>query len=107
MLSTAVYPALDSRPALFSPRIAGGELRKRCGFAGVSITDDLETAAAMHFGSPERRALLAAHAGDDLLLFAQSYSAGERGATELARIVGRTAAERSVKRIRALRESLR
>ena len=107
MLSTAVYPALDSRPALFSPRIAGGELRKRCGFAGVSITDDLETAAAMHFGSPERRARLAAHAGDDLLLFAQSYSAGERGATELARIVGRTAAERSVKRIRALRESFR
>lgn len=73
MVSTAVYPALDSRPALFSPRIATTELRERLGFGGVSITDDLEVPAALRFGSPARRGRLATRAGIDLLLFARNY----------------------------------
>jgi beta-N-acetylhexosaminidase len=111
MVSTAIYPALDKRPALFSPKIANDELRDRVGFRGASITDDLDTAAAAHYGNAERRAFLAAHAGDDLLLFAQSFSNGERAASELVKAVQsgrltRKGVERAADRARAVRASL-
>jgi beta-N-acetylhexosaminidase len=113
MVSTAIYPALDDRPALFSPRVANHELRDadRVGFAGASVTDDLDTPAAAKYGSPERRARLAAHAGNDLLMFAQSYSDGTRAAGELVDSVragklSRAGMERAAERIRAVREAL-
>jgi len=70
MLSTAVYPALSEDPAAFTRSIATGELRNRLGFAGVSITDSLETPAVEHFGGSGRAAVAGARAGVDLLLFA-------------------------------------
>jgi beta-N-acetylhexosaminidase len=113
MVSTAIYPALDDRPALFAPKIANHELRDsdRVGFDGVSITDDLDTPAAAKYGSAERRARLAAHAGNDMLMYAQSYSDGTRAARELVDAVraghlSRAGMERAVERIRALREAL-
>jgi beta-N-acetylhexosaminidase len=39
MLSTAVYPAFSDRPAAFTRAIVTGELRRRLGFEGVTITD--------------------------------------------------------------------
>lgn len=69
MLSTAIYPALSPQPAAFSRPIATGELRKRLGFRGVSITDALDTVAARAFGDPNRVAKAAAGAGADLLLY--------------------------------------
>jgi len=69
MLSTAVYPALSPRPAAFSRSVATGELRGRLGFAGVSITDALETVAVEGFGGPAKAGVAAAGAGVDLLLF--------------------------------------
>ena len=63
MLSTAIYPAFDRRPALFSRAVATDELRGRLGFAGVSITDDLETAAASRYGSPATQARMSTRAG--------------------------------------------
>jgi len=71
MLSTAIYPAFSDRPAAFTRAIAGGELRDRLGFEGVTITDALETPAVEHFGSTAEVALAGAQAGDDLLLFAR------------------------------------
>ncbi|MDX6643246.1 MAG: beta-N-acetylhexosaminidase [Solirubrobacteraceae bacterium] len=112
MVSTAIYPAIDGRrPAMLSRRLTTDELRGRIGFRGVSITDDLETAAASRFGSPARRALLAARAGADLLLYAQSYERGARAADALVASAakGRVAREglgRSVARVLALRASL-
>jgi beta-N-acetylhexosaminidase len=112
MVSTAIYPAIDGRrPAMLSRRLTTDELRGRVGFRGVSITDDLETAAASRFGSPARRALLAARAGADLLLYAQSYERGARAAdalvTSAARgLVARAQLGRSVARVLALRASL-
>jgi beta-N-acetylhexosaminidase len=111
MVSTAIYPALDDRPALFAPKIANRELRDQVGFTGTSVTDDLDTPAAAKYGSAERRARLAAHAGNDLLMFAQSYSDGTRAAAELVDSVragklSRAGMDRSAERIRALRESL-
>jgi beta-N-acetylhexosaminidase len=111
MLSTAVYPAFDSLPALYSRRVGTDELRGRLGFGGVAITDDLETASAAGYGTPQRRASTATRAGADLLLFAQSYANGARALEALvqdARAGRVSGAElrRSTGRVLALRQSL-
>ena len=112
MLSTAIYPAFDRLPALFSRRLATGELRGHLGFQGVSITDDLETEAAAAYGSPATLARMSTRAGADLLLFAQSFSVGARAADGLTRDaqVGRvsvTELRSSAARVLALRAGLR
>jgi beta-N-acetylhexosaminidase len=71
MLSTAIYPALAPEPAAFSRAIVSGELRRRLGFQGVTITDALDTVAVRAFGTPTQAALAAARAGSDLLLFTE------------------------------------
>ena len=111
MLATAIYPAFDRLPALFSRRLATDELRGRLGFAGVSITDDLETAAASGYGSPAAQARMSTRAGADLLLFAQSYVGGAQAAEGLirdarARRVSVPELRTSAARVLALRASL-
>lgn len=69
MLSTAIYPAFSDRPAAFSALLATGELRRRLGFEGVSITDALDSAAVHAFGGASEVARAAAGAGADLLLY--------------------------------------
>jgi beta-N-acetylhexosaminidase len=78
MVSWAVYPALDkNHPAGLSSTIVRGELRKRLGFKGVTITDALEAGALKNFGTTANRAKLAAKAGMDLILCAaQNYIQG-------------------------------
>lgn len=71
MLSTAIYPAFSDRPAAFTRAIVTGELRRRLGFEGVSITDALETPAVEDFGGTAKVAVAGARAGADLLLFAR------------------------------------
>jgi len=83
MLSTAVYPARDPRPAAFSRRWATGELRDRLHFGGVSITDDLQTPAVGRFGTPAQLAWFAVRAGVDLPLFAQDFATGDQAADGL------------------------
>ena len=83
MVSTAVYPKLDGskRPAAFSSTIINGLLRKRLGFAGVTVTDSLTAPAADRIPRTATQAMLA---GSDLLIFG-AESASERGyATLLA-----------------------
>jgi len=111
MVSTGVYPALSAQPAMFSPRIATTELRDEVGFRGVSISDDMEVPALAGV-SPERKALAAVRAGDDLLLFCQSLSAAQRGAAALVRAVRAGTLPRAVvddgaDRVLALRDRLR
>jgi beta-N-acetylhexosaminidase len=69
MLSSAVYPALDGKPAVFSKKVVAGELRGRLGFGGVTVTDALDAPAMARYGSLRRRAVLATRAGVDLLLY--------------------------------------
>jgi beta-N-acetylhexosaminidase len=108
MLSTAIYDALDpGTPAALSRRIVRGELRRRLGFRGVSMTDALGTPATAPYGGPARVGVRAARAGVDLLLYS-SYSAGRAAARRLARAirrgrVHRDRAERSVRRVMAVR----
>ena len=79
MISTAIYTRFSRRPAAFSKRIATRELRDRLGFAGVSISDALETVAARHFGGPAKVGVTAARAGTDLLLFTDHHGAARAG----------------------------
>jgi beta-N-acetylhexosaminidase len=111
MTSWAVYPALDrSRPAGISSKVIAGELRKRLGFKGVTITDSIDAGALERYGSLGNRGVLAANAGADLILCSQP-SSGAQGITvvrALARAissgtVSRSATHASVARILALR----
>lgn len=109
MLSSAIYPAFSPRPAAFARPIATGELRRRLGFDGVSITDALETVAVRDFGGPARAALAATGAGVDLLLFTD-LRAGAQAQRALAHRLRRAPAarpafERSVGRVLRLRSS--
>jgi beta-N-acetylhexosaminidase len=112
MLSWAVYPALDgAHPAGLSRTIIQGELRKRLGFRGVTITDALEAGALKHMGSIAHRGVLAADAGMDLLLFsAQDVSEGVRGRDALSAALAsgrlnQAAFQTAAQRVLALRRS--
>jgi beta-N-acetylhexosaminidase len=84
MIGTATYPAFSRKPAAFAGTIARGELRKRIGFGGVSISDALQTVSARAFGGPARTAVAGARAGTDLLLYT-SVRATKRARRALAR----------------------
>jgi beta-N-acetylhexosaminidase len=111
MVGTAIYPAFGGTPAAFNRRIVTGELRRRLGFRGVTITDALETVAARAFGGPRRVTPAAARAGMDLMLFAGIAAAleGQDSMTDrlLSGRLGRPAFRASVDRILSLRASLR
>jgi beta-N-acetylhexosaminidase len=115
MVSWAVYPAIDPRlPAGLSPRVIGDELRTRLGFRGVTITDSLGAGAVSRFGSYAQRGILAARAGDDLILCATMSPGGNTPnegiqvlnglASALAtHTLSRAAAEQAAARVIALR----
>lgn len=110
MLSTAIYPALSPRPAAFARPIATGELRRRLGFRGVSITDALESTAVRDFGGPDAVARAAAAGGTDLLLFTDYRAAATAGASLVRELrrgpAARSAFEASASRVLRLRHSL-
>jgi beta-N-acetylhexosaminidase len=113
MVSWATYPALDRRrPAGLSATVVGGELRRRLGFTGVTVTDALEAGALRNFGGTASRATLAAGAGMDLLLCASGDVSQGTGATNaLATALGQgrlggSAFFAAVRRVIALRSSV-
>jgi beta-N-acetylhexosaminidase len=111
MLSSAVYPALDPRPAVLSRRIATRELREAVGFGGVSISDDLQTPAFAAYGGASAAAVRATRAGVDLLLFAQTFAGADAAARAVAGAVERRRLSRrelraSAERVMRLRVAL-
>ena len=107
MVSSAIYPALDSQPALLSRKVIGGELRGRVGFNGVTAADNLDGGA---LAAQPDVAIRAAAAGDDLLLYLHYQSAAHAVET-LAKALrsgrlGSAAARMSMARILALRGGL-
>jgi beta-N-acetylhexosaminidase len=111
MLSSAVYTAFSDRPASLTRALAIGELRRRLGFDGVSITDALETASTAAFGGPVHAGRLAAAAGADLLLFTDVATAADatgalRSDLRSAGRNGRQRFEASVSRVLELRRDL-
>ncbi len=111
MLSTAIYPAVDPRPAAFASRWVSDELRGRLGFQGVAMTDDLGTPAVQSFGSIPARAVLAVQAGIDIPLFSSTYRSSAQAAEGLLAAAnrGEVSAEQlraQAKRVLALRKQL-
>jgi beta-N-acetylhexosaminidase len=114
MASWAVYPALDpTLPSGLSPVIIEGELRRRLGFRGVTITDALEAGAIAAFGTPADCGVLAARAGMDVLLCsARDVTEGQDTVGALAdalrhRHLDPGQFETALRRVLALRHSLR
>ncbi|MDQ2701012.1 MAG: beta-N-acetylhexosaminidase [Actinomycetota bacterium] len=109
MVGTAIYPAFGRRPASFERKIVTGELRRRLGFEGVTITDSLETVASRAFGNSQKVSLAGARAGMDMLLFATLGEAlkGERAVAARLKSgkLDRTEFEDSVRRILRLRST--
>jgi beta-N-acetylhexosaminidase len=69
MTAHVMYPALDEHfPATLSSSIIEGVLRRRIGFLGPVLTDDLEMGAMADFGGPGGAAVRAVRAGADGLL---------------------------------------
>jgi len=78
LVSWARYPNLGSmRPAGLSSVIVQGQLRRRLGFTGVTITDAIGAGALVRNGSIQNRSLLAAQAGMQLILCASLTQASE------------------------------
>lgn len=105
MLSHIRYTAIDPhRPASLSEVIADGWLRRRLGFDGLILTDDLDMGAiAKHYGIPEI-VPCCLQAGVDLLLICHAGPAIEAAVGEMRRCVGRSEAlslknDQSVRRI--------
>jgi beta-N-acetylhexosaminidase len=114
MVSWAVYPALaKDTPAGLSSAVVDGELRKRLGFRGVTITDALEAGALQAFGTTGHRATLAVRAGMDLILCSgQQASQGRLARSALATALSSGSLSASVfdaalTRVIALRTGLR
>jgi beta-N-acetylhexosaminidase len=113
MLSWAVYPALDPGvPAGLSSAIVQGELRERLGFGGVTITDALGAGALQSYGTLDKRAVLAAGAGMDLMLCSgRSVTQGQTALSGLGSAyasgkLGKSGFQSAVQRIVDLRSSL-
>lgn len=110
MLGHATYTAFANRPASLSRRIATGELRRRLGFEGVTITDSLDAAAVRAFAGRSRIAIEAADAGSDLLLYGSWETAARSGRTLRRKLRGgkldRSEFEAAADRVLELRRAL-
>lgn len=109
MISNVTYPALDSKPAPWSP-IIQALLRSQLGFEGVTITDALDGAAATRGRTIDGVASLAAQAGIDLLLLTGSEASSDRAYESVVRAAehGRipvAALRRSYERIVSLKKA--
>jgi beta-N-acetylhexosaminidase len=76
MMSLAVYPRVDTQPAVFSSVMINGILRTNLGFNSVVVTDDVGAAAAVADKPPAQRAIDFLRAGGDMVLTVKASDIG-------------------------------
>ena len=111
MVGHAHYPALGETtptPASLSPRIVSRLLRRRLGYTGVIMTDDMTMGAISGMGLTADRFLEAFEAGNDMMLFSQTTPLVEEACAAILRAARTSTALRaridaSVRRILALK----
>jgi beta-N-acetylhexosaminidase len=114
MVGHAYYPSLsDSRPvpASLSPRVVEKLLRKKLGYQGLIVTDDMTLGAVTSLGLTADRFLEALEAGNDMLLFSQTTPLVEQAFQTILRSARQSTALRnritaSVQRILALKKRI-
>lgn len=87
MTAHVVYPQLDKVPATLSKKILQGLLRKKMGFSGVLISDDMEMSAIANSMSIPEASVEALKAGVDLLLVCKSLELAQQVYEEIIRSV--------------------
>ena len=119
MVGHAYYPGLGSGlpdekpvPASLSARVVGGLLRRKFGFEGVIVTDDLTLGAVHTVGLTSDIFLQAFEAGNDMMMFSQVTPLVEHGFQSMVRAARRSEAFRaridaSVERIVAMKRGIR
>ncbi|HET9215893.1 MAG TPA: glycoside hydrolase family 3 N-terminal domain-containing protein [Terriglobia bacterium] len=114
MVGHAYYPALSEPtplPASLSPRVVDRLLRKKLGYPGLIITDDMTLGAVTGLGLTPERFLEAFEAGNDMLLFSQTTPLVEQAYHTILRAARQSIAMRnritaSVQRILALKRRI-
>ena len=114
MVGHAYYPSLSEPhavPASLSPKVVDRLLRKKLGYDGLIVTDDMTLGAVTSLGLTPERFLEAFEAGNDMLLFSQTTPLVEQAFQMLLRAAKQSAAMRnritaSVQRILALKKRI-
>lgn len=110
MSAHILLPQVDaSSPATLSPEIIGDILRKRLGFDGVVVSDDLDMGAITKLYSPGEAAIRAVKAGVDMVLVGHTRDNMAMVFDALAGAlrngeIDRQTIDRAVKRVLALKE---
>jgi len=119
MVGHAYYRGLGSglsderpMPASLSPKIVGGLLRRKFGFEGVIVTDDLTLGAVHTVGLSSDIFLQAFDAGNDMMMFSQVTPLVEHGFQSMVRAARqsetlRARVDLSVERILAMKRGIR
>ncbi|MEW6441050.1 MAG: beta-N-acetylhexosaminidase [bacterium] len=106
MSAHVLYPAMDPEmPATLSPGILTVLLRRKMGFQGIVVTDDLEMHAIADRFGPEEAACRALAAGADQILFCHtpSHLTSCRAAVERALAAGSLAESRVLEALHRVR----
>lgn len=76
MMSHMIYNGIDTsgQPASFSKYLMNDVLRRKLGFQGVIVTDDLHMKASSNSISPSEAALKSLKAGSDLVMLSWSFT---------------------------------
>ncbi|HEX4926110.1 MAG TPA: beta-N-acetylhexosaminidase [Bdellovibrionales bacterium] len=70
MVAHVLYPKIDREPATYSKVLVEEVLRKKLGFDGLAITDDIDMEGAKKIKDPGEQAIRAIEAGVDMIMVA-------------------------------------